>query len=263
MFSFSLSERPLAAVFLYGALSPVLACNPTFAPPVRATHYGAPGRLQAGQLEIGGTAGGINTPTAGGPHVGYAIRDWVAIEGGSNLSLISDQQNWAMGYVGPRFTYTPHRGQPNRLILDFELGVGAGVGGVIKGNECAGSAMKAGSSQGNPMACPASMPSSATVSPIWDGRQWNDRFAYGSYQGVGLGGRFHFFSLFVRARLEESAAQGVPPTLWPSMMSGIEFDVYHGFIVGGSIGYLGYWNQVESNGGLAYQVSVAALFNLL
>jgi hypothetical protein len=132
--TFSFLVRPLAAWLLCGALGPGLACNPTFAPPVRATHYGAPGRLQAGQLEIGATAGGTGGQSAGGPQLSYAIRDWVAIEGGSNLALTSEQQNWAMGYLGPRFTYTPHRGQPSRLILDLELGVGGGVGGIVSGS---------------------------------------------------------------------------------------------------------------------------------
>ena len=263
MHHYSWSIRILASALLLGTLGHGLACNPTFAPPVRAIHYGAPGRLQSGQLEVGGSAGGFSVPTVGGPQIGYAIRDWVAIEAGGNLALVSEQQNWTMGYLGPRFTYTPHRGRANRLILDLELGAGAGIGGTINGNVCSTNSTRAGGSAGTPMPCTATSPTQGAIPLLWDGRQWSDRFAYGGYQGVGLGGRFHFFSLFVRARIEESAAQGVPLTLWPSVMGGFEFDAYHRFIIGGSVGYLGYFNQVESNSGVVYQINLAALFNLL
>ena len=49
-----------------GLLLAVTACNPAFGPPIRGLHAGMPGRLGAGQLEVGGSAGGLTLPTVGG-----------------------------------------------------------------------------------------------------------------------------------------------------------------------------------------------------
>lgn len=220
----------------------LLACSPTFAPLVRATHSGSPGRLEAGELELSGAAGGYALPTVGGPQIAYGLLDWLSIEAGGNLSLAENQATWMMGYLGPRLTYAPNRKALVHFVSDLELGFGMGVGGVLHGNPapaCLGSCAQGG-----------------------DGLSWSDRLAYGSYQGIGLGGRFHWFSLFVRARVEASSARGVPLTLWPSAMLGIEFDWAHRVAIGAGGGYMGYMNSVDSTNGWFYQLNLTVFLGV-
>jgi hypothetical protein len=215
------------------------ACNATFSPLVRGAHYGSPGRLDEGQLEISGTAGGVIAPGIGGPQLAYGVSDWLSLEAGGNFSLAANQQNWAMGYFGPRLTYALDRQSPVHFVSDLELGVGLGVGGALHDNE-----------------------SKDSFCQSCDASTWNQRFSYGSYQGIGVGGRFHWFSLFVRARVEESVASGIPLTLWPSAMLGLEFDFSRRAALGLGGGFMAYVNDIDKQYGWFYQASLTVFLDV-
>jgi len=207
-------------------------CNATYAPPIRGFQYGAPARLTEGRVEIGGTAGGLVVPDVGGPHVAVGLRDWVALEAGGNFLLLGGGQ-WAMGFAGPRFSFAPHRYRPVHLIADLELGLGAGVGGILQGGDA---------------------PSDQC--PQCDERKWTDRVAWGGYQGFGLGAQIHWFSIYMRAHLEESTATNIPTTLWPSVSVGLEANIKKraAITIGG--GYLGYTNTQDHANAWFYQIGV-------
>jgi hypothetical protein len=213
----------------------VAGCSPTFAPPIRAYQYGAPARLTEGRVEVGATAGGLAVPDVGGPHVAVGLRDWVALEAGGNFQLLGDgQDRWAMGFVGPRFSWAPNRRAPAHFISDLELGLGAGVGGSLEDS-----------------AAPQS-----SDCPRCDGLQWSDRIAFGGYQGFGIGGQIHWFSIYLRARVEESTATHIPTTIWPSASLGLEANIHQraAITVGG--GFMGYFNSEERIPGWFYQIGV-------
>jgi len=218
-------------------LCAVAGCNPTYAPPVRAFQYGAPARLTEGRVEIGGTVGGLAVPNVGGPHIAIGIRDWVAVEAGANLQLLGE--GWAMGFVGPRFSWAPHRKNPIHLITDLELGVGAGVGGELNGGAVPGS----------------------RDCPPCDSLKWSDRFAWGGYQGIGFGEQIHWFSIYARVRVEESTATHLPTTLWPSVSLGLEANIRKRAAITIAGGYMGYTNSVDHVNGWFYQVGVALFFD--
>lgn len=209
-----------------------LGCHPHYAPLLRATHYGAPAVLQAGQLELGASLGGtLLPPTTGGPQLAYAITDWLAIEAGENLNVIDGK--WAMGYLGPRLSYKSHRSEQLHFLADFEAGFGLGVGG----------ANGAGGGSDTCTHC--------------DDVPWHQRLAYGSYQGVGIGGQFHWFSIYARARIEESLAQNIALTLWPSAMLGCEFAATQHAKLGLGGGSLNYWNDRDQQAGWFWQLYAA------
>jgi hypothetical protein len=197
-------------------------CSPTYAPPVRAWHHGAPGRLAQGELELGAVIGGYAAPAVGGPRSAYAIRDWVAVESASNLSLGS----WVLQSTGLRFTLTRALTPRVRLSADLEVGGGIGVGGRrCHEGEC-------------------------------DGIEWSRRLAGGGYQGLGLGLHVRWFSFYVRGKVEETIARNIPLTVWPSTLLGIAFDIKHQASLDLGAGYLAYWNAVDHEHGLIYQIGV-------
>jgi len=213
-------------------------CSPTFAPPIRAFQYGAPARLEQGRVEVGGTAGGLGIPDVGGPHLAAGIRDWIAIEAGANLHLdVPDRDKWALGFLGLRLSYAPHREELVHWIADFEAGAGAGVGGYREGNDAPGK---------DCTDC--------------DGLDATQRTAYGAYQGFGGGLRIHWFSIYGRLRLEESTATHVPTTLWPSASLGLEADLFRRVALGVAGGYLGYTNSRDTENGWFWQIGVSVFF---
>jgi hypothetical protein len=225
------SARLLVPVLLLEAAS---ACNPVYAPPVRAVHYGAPGRLHEGELEIAGTLAGITTPTAGSVHLAYGVQDWASAEvGGTFVSEDGTRNMSAMAWAGPRFTL-PRAPHGASLLLDMELGIGAGVGGEL---------------------CPAD---AKTCEP--DRRQWHDRTAFGGYEGVGLGVGYKWFSIYARGRVEESVATNIPVTYWPSAMLGLGFDATRSVSLDLGGGYVGYRNGESVWDGWFYQAALAVRF---
>src|SRR6478672_10153729 len=102
-------------------------CLPTYAPPVRALHAGMPGRLGGGQLEVGGTVGGVTVPETGGPHLALGLSDRMSIEAGGNFDFLSGK--WAMGWGGARLCTWKGLGIGRKVFIDVELGTGYGAGG--------------------------------------------------------------------------------------------------------------------------------------
>lgn len=212
------------------------ACNPVYAPLIRAAQYGAPGRLQGGRAEVGVTAGGLGVPNDLVPHVGFGIRDWVALEFGGNY-LPGD---WATGWGGPRFTCVPHPEKPIHFALDGEFGLGGGRGGNLHDNHYS---------------------ESEDCDGGCDGRQWQDRIAFGGYGGIGVGVHIHWFSLYARGRVEVSRATGIPVTYWPSVSGGMEFDIARIVQLSAGGGYLGYYNDSDRASGFFYQVGLNVQFD--
>ncbi|HEX6835384.1 MAG TPA: hypothetical protein VF334_02370 [Polyangia bacterium] len=215
------------------ALALSAGCDPYYAPPLRAVQYGAPARLEQGRVELGVSAGGLAVPDVISPHLGVGLRDWVAIEAGGNFTADFGRQAWALGFVGPRFSYAPHRERSVHLISDLELGVGAGVGGVRHGNELPG------------RDCPGC-----------DGLAGYDRVAGGGYVGVGLGAQIAWFSLFARGRIEATTASNVPSTAWPSASVGMEINLRKRAALTVAGGYIGYFNDRDFANAWFYQLGV-------
>jgi len=215
-------------------------CNPTYAPPVRAVQYGAPGRVRQGDVEIGGTMAGVYNPTGGSLYVAAGLRDWVSLEAGSTFVVAptgpTPLPESIMGWVGPRFTL-PRRPDGVSLLLDGELGLGAGAGGEL---------------------CITVSGGRVVCEP--DGRRWFNRAAFGGYQGGGLGFGVAWFSLYGRARVEESVATAIPVTYWPSAMLGLGFELTPRLSVDVGGGYLGYFNEASSINGWFYQAGLSARF---
>ncbi|MCA9708576.1 MAG: hypothetical protein KDK70_22190, partial [Myxococcales bacterium] len=117
-----------AAVLVSLVVSPlVIACAPTFAPPIRTVHGGAPGRLDPGDMELGlGSAGlGYVPGGMGGGSVGYAARPHLTVEGG-----VDGGSAWTLGWGGVRVPGRWRLREPwLGVAVDGEAGVGAGVGG--------------------------------------------------------------------------------------------------------------------------------------
>jgi hypothetical protein len=230
------SVRRLLLIALAGSLlvAAAAACNPTFAPPIRAVQYGAPARLTEGRVEIGAVAGGFAIPDVLSPHVGVGIRDWVALEVGGNFWVESSRRYmWAMGFIGPRFSYAPHRERRVHLISDLELGVGVGRGGSLYGND------------GPSREC-----------TDCDNLTALDRTAGGGYGGFGIGAQIGWLSLYGRARVEVSAADNVPTTTWPTASVGAEFNIHKRVALTLAFGYLGYMNARDVENGWFYQMGV-------
>lgn len=215
------------------ALALVPGCDPYYAPPLRAVQYGAPARLEEGRVEVGVSAGGLAVPDVISPHLGVGLRDWVAIEAGGNFTADFGRQAWALGFIGPRFSYAPHRERRVHVISDLELGVGAGVGGVHDGNA----------------------PPSRDC-PACDGLSGYDRIAGGGYVGVGLGVQLAWLSLFARGRIEATTATNVPATAWPSASVGLELDLKKRAALTVAGGYIGYFNERDFANAWFYQLGV-------
>jgi hypothetical protein len=121
------------------------------------------------------------------------------------------------------------------FIGDLELGIGAGVGG--NDNTSGASYYQA------------------------DGLDWNQRVAWGGYQGIGFGGQINWFSIYVRARIEESTAATLPLTLWPSASVGLEANILQRASIGVAGGYLGYTNAKDTENGWFYQIGVTVFLD--
>lgn len=189
----------------------LLATGCAYSPPLRTPSYGAPGRLREGQLELAGGVAGAALPFAGGARVGYGVRDWAAVEGAVDLA-----DGWAMGSLGGRFTRAPGRDRRFHGALDGELGVGAGAGG----SQRSGIGVK---------------------EPPW----WQVA-ALGAYVGGGAGYHLGIVALWARGRVQASAADGAPSTLYGAANGGIQVRVAERFDVHASGGVFGVHNRETS-----------------
>ena len=167
-------------VFLVAAVPLTSGCVAAYSPPIRSGQDGAPGRLHAHEIEATGT---VNYGLMGGPNIGYAATDNVAVEAGAETNV----NGWAIGYGGARITYqgrTKDRdgdlGQG--FVSDMGVGAGAGKGG-----------------------------STGFVTP-----------AGGGYLMGGAGYFVSHVAFYARSRFNQSFAQGLPPTFWWSLTGGLE-----------------------------------------
>lgn len=203
-------------------------CTATYAPPLRSTHGGAPGRVSEGDVAISGGASGWRYPTvAGGPAISYGVRDWVAVEGGGNVSL----GRWGMGWAGLRLTHAPRRYAKNYLAIDGEASGGAGWGGSLCGN-------------GEADGCA-------------DGLRAGQRVAGGGLLGGGVAGHFSFFSVYARARGQLTAATAVPMTMWGSWGGGMQFRIARTVDLYAQAGMFGYRNERDHFRGMLTEAGVA------
>ncbi|MBZ5712613.1 hypothetical protein K7C98_25505 [Nannocystis pusilla] len=223
------SRRPHSLLlFLLAALLP--ACM-SYGPPVRSPGYGAPGRIRQGQLEIGGAVAHPGNPGSGGPFIGYGLRDWASIEIGADFSY----RQWALGYLGGRFTYAPKRDRKLHGALDGELGVGGGAGGQFY--------------------CPQD--------PCADARRWTDRAALGGYVGGGAGYHFSFFALYARGRFQATAAEGLPSTLFGTLHGGMQFRIARHVDIFASGGLFGLHNSEGNVYNPYWDVGLSVYFDVL
>lgn len=175
------------------ALATLEACNASYAPPIRGTHYGLPGRLSSGQGEVAVAAAGPHN--RGSATVALPLARGLTVEGNYDGA-----ERFHIGSAGLRGTIP--LGGP--WSLDLEGGLGAGVGGERCGN-----------SSDTTQTCAAGQA---------DGRSAYDRFAFGGYLGAGVGLRpWRLVGFFVRARTQVSSATGAPVTGWGSAVAGVEF----------------------------------------
>lgn len=214
---------PLAFVFC--------GCNASYAPPIRSTHYGLPGRLSSGQGELSVAA--AIPHTHGSASLSIPVAENVRVESTYDLS-----DTWHVGSAGLRGTVPLNR----RWSLDLEGGVGAGIGGERCGNRGeSGHTCEAG---------------------VSDGLSVSDRFAYGAYVGAGVGVRpWHALGFFARGRAQVSAATNVPVTAWGSGVLGLELATgplrTH---LSGGVGV--YTNSAETETGALIELGLSVPFSL-
>jgi opacity protein-like surface antigen len=225
--------RPIQSFVAAAASIAVLlaaACTPVYAPPIRSHHYGAPARLNAGDIEI---AGGATYFGTGGPQVAVALTDRLQLEVGGEFAL----QRWALGTAGLRATlYAPPPGEPG-FLLDTELGAGLGAGGECAFNEQRNS-------------CPE------------HGRAWHERLAGGGYAGLGLGARYAWFAWSLRGRAQVSRATGIPTTFWYSAMTGPQFTIMDHVMLYAGAGVAGYTNRHDDEFGFLVDAGIGVRWNL-
>ncbi len=211
------------------------ACAPTYAPPVRAAHGGAPGHASPGESEVRGSlgapaglGGGLLLPLGGRTHLEL---------GGEGAD------GWVLGTAGLRLTALEEPvGDDARLLGDVAFGLGIGRGGELCGNQPEGSDNCDGSA------------------PEADGKKWHHRLAHGGYLTAGLaielGG---WFAPFVRGSMRIASATNVPLTFWLSGLAALEFRVAPvAFYIGG--GWGGYTNEYDENHGPLLELGLAARF---
>lgn len=197
---------------------------------------GMPGRLTHGQLEVGGTLGGVGftngkltAPTTGGPHVAYGLSDTLVIEGGANLNFF--EGGWATAYGGVRVSRSKALPNALHLVGELESGAGVGIGGRTR-----------------------------------DAREalWTSGQSYGLYEGFAVGLRGSWLGGYVRGRIDASASTRAPATLWPSLMVGLEARAGEHVAFGVGSGVAGFWNALQGLAGFwFYQAQVVWLFDLL
>ncbi len=190
-------------------------CVSTFSPPVRALLSGSPARFEKGELEIGGGF----YPYDG--RVSYVPQDWVQLEMGvSSLEGV-------MGYAGPRFSLWPVARQTGdvKLLAETEIGLGFGAGGIYCGNDsdneyCDGPGDMWEGFDDDGTKWKLDDPEKAD-------RSWKGRFAYGGYAGIGIGIGVldDLLDIYLKTRVQETKADGIPATFWFSGGVGLQVNV--------------------------------------
>ncbi len=240
-------------LFLLGVLAIVFTqpqCNPTYSPPVRGLMGSAPARFEQGDLELDG---GMAMVALGGG-LRYAPSDWLLFETGASLA------GGTMGYAGPRFSLWPVTKQDHdiKMLAEVEMGFGLGAGGEYCGNNPNSSEYGDDCDGPGQSTWELDDPQKAQK-PSWK------RFAYGGYGGLGLGIGIHdWVDLFMKARIQETKAEGIPPTLWASFGVGIQVNIYKALKL-----YLypiqkhRYWNRLDGESSISSEMGIGFNFNLL
>jgi hypothetical protein len=207
----------IALAGLYGIGS---GCWPNYAPPARALQTGTPVPIAAGDGVVeGGYSrwGGLG----GRAQIGVA-EDW-ALEAGLNTR----SSNWAMGFIGPRWSAWSKENASGRLrgTLDLMAGPALGAGG----SRCSGT--------------------------VCDGIPWHRRGAVGGYFGSGIGLDVRWFSLFSRVSTQLTGAHNTFLTFWWSASLGVQATIKRSvglFVQSGMAGYANAeehvegWNAIEA-----------------
>jgi hypothetical protein len=214
----------------------------SFAPPIHAATYGAPGHLAAGNAELNvGVTTGISYESGGligfVPSLAWAPTDWLAFEGGAELYMDTGR----LGFAGIRFTPTTYERIDHGVAIDFALGGGAGVGGKICDNK--------DNDWYEDDGIPPTLDEGPCPSDVeWDGRSFKERFAIGGYFELGLGYRVtRWLTYFWRPRFQAAWSEGVPETFWASFVFGPHIRIMPGFAIHFSAGPLLYYNGLVDN----------------
>jgi hypothetical protein len=212
----------MRALLLSSTAALALGCAPTFAPPIRSTHYGAPARVAPGEVEISGAGSAYLTA---GVYAGLPIAEDVQLELGSDFASPDQEGGWRLSVGGLRYTHAPKvRERGFGGAFDIEGGLGFGAGGV-----------------------------NSEVSNADAGKT-----AFGGYFGMGAG--LHFsphVALFARGRAQLSTATNVPTTFWGSGVFGpeITFGPASFYLATGIAGYSNDLDQIAGlvmEGGLSF-----------
>ena len=213
------------------------SCHPSYSAPVAPLHAPSPGRSEEGTLSAQGTwSGGFMKDLHGS--VGYAPVDHLQLELGGQY--VHDFV--AVGNLTARASAWPAVRQDAsiKFLNDLELGLGLGVGGELYGNEY------------------STCMEETELRPC-DHRDWNDRFLYGGFGGVGLGVGFDWsfdnryvrhleFDVFGRLRYQLTKAYHVPQTQWVNPMGGVQFRFNRQVRLGLVTTWYEYWNAYDQDG---------------
>jgi len=198
--------RPHAAFLL------LAACAPTYAPPVRAIHGGAPrptlGSLQIDVADADGVVPGVAGRLPLSEHLAAEVGGDVAADFAPDLGA-----SWKMGHAGLRASTA----LGDRLAADLDLGGGVGSGGA---HAVAGE----------------------------DNSKAANALAWGGYLGAGIGGHGDLVGLYARTLVELTASRDdrLPITRWGSLIGGVQFGSGGGARVRIAAGAAVYDNQREA-----------------
>ena len=213
-------------------------CAATYAPPPRAGTSGSPVPLEAGRMSVGVAVEFVSPIPLLDAVLTVDATDWLAVEAGANWA----NHGWALAWAGVRFEAVGEGDREARFVLDFDAGGAAGVGGRRCSN----------GSGANEDCPPDGQP---------DGRDWTDRIAGGGYLGGGLALHLSWFSIFLRDRVSVSAAEGVPPTVWNLLSTGLQAAPIDLFRFWTAFTWGVYWNDLDDGRGGAFELGVAFTFD--
>lgn len=206
-------------------------CTAVYAPPVRVAQLGAPGRLQAGQVEI--SAANVGLPHGFvGSSVGYAAREHLIVQAGADGAF----RGFAMGWAGVQVPGTYHLTGRWSVSADGELGAGAGAGGSCDEDD-------------------------STTELCRVDRPWYRRAAGGGYLGAGGALRYGPISLYSRARVQTTAARDIPMTTWTMLSGGLHGHILDRADVFAGVTGFRYANGVDAFGYFAAELGLAFRFD--
>jgi len=161
------------------------------------------------------------------------LPDDVQIELGSDIG-----DHWQLGLLGLRWVNGDIG--PSAWVIDLEAGAGLGLGGELCGNPTEAETRECGR---------------ATVTT--DGREWDDRIAYGGYAGAGVARHWDWFALYGRARSQVSTATEVPTTVWWSSVLGGQITLFGELRMYAAGGLAGFNNRIDEETGVLVDVGLA------